>query len=104
MSGNQQALKNAFELLRPNGRVSILGVFSGEMSIDISRLIVFKSARVYGINGRKMFQTWYKVREILKGGLVDPIKIVTHRFRLKEYEKGMEIMKSGNSGKVVFTL
>jgi len=103
MSGAPQALKDAFKVLRPGGRISILGVFSDEVSLDVTNGIVFKGAVIHGINGRIMFDTWYKAASFLKTGKVDLKKIITHKFKLDEYEKAFELMKTGNSGKIVLS-
>jgi threonine 3-dehydrogenase len=90
MSGNPTAIRQAFEVLRPGGRYSILGKY-----------IVFKYATVQGINGRLMFSTWHKTARFLSSGRLNLDPIVTHRYPLVEYEKGMELMKKGNCGKIL---
>ncbi|HLC47917.1 MAG TPA: L-threonine 3-dehydrogenase [Candidatus Norongarragalinales archaeon] len=101
MSGHEPALKAGFESLRGGGDVAILGVFPKEVTMDINNYIVFKSATVRGINGRKLFSTWYKVAAFQKSGAVDLRKIITHKFKLEEYGKAFELLKSGNCGKIV---
>ena len=103
MSGNEGALKSGFDSLRAGGDAAILGVFPKDVSLDINNAIVFKSATVRGINGRKLFDTWYKVAAFQKSGAVDLRKIITHKFKLGEYEKAFELMKTGNCGKIVLT-
>jgi threonine 3-dehydrogenase len=101
ISGHEAALKSGFESLRGAGEAAILGVFPGPVNFDITNAIVFKSAVVHGINGRKMYETWHQVAAFQKSGAVDLRKIITHKFNLEEYEKAFELMKTGNSGKVV---
>jgi threonine 3-dehydrogenase len=101
MSGNPKAIKQAFGALRPGGRYSILGIPDAPMEIDLGKDIVFKYATVQGINGRLMFSTWYKTSRFLSSGRLDLEPIITHRFPLNEYEKGMELMKIGNCGKIL---
>jgi threonine 3-dehydrogenase len=75
-------------------------VFGENASIDLSKDVVFKYATIYGINGRLMWDTWYRMAGLFKAGLnVDPI--ITHKFPMSEFEKGMAAMRGGNSGKVV---
>ena len=101
MSGNDEALRQAFKVTTPGGRVSILGLYNGDITVDFNNDIVFKMLRVYGITGRTMFSTWYKSAGFIKSGLIDAAKIITHQFPLDEFEKGMRLMKEGNCGKVV---
>ncbi len=101
MSGHGKALQDGLKSMRPAGEAAILGVFGSEVSLDVSNGIVFKQATIRGINGRRMYQTWNMVREMLSAKKVDVGKIVTHEFKLEEFEKAFELMKSGNCGKIV---
>jgi threonine 3-dehydrogenase len=101
MSGNPTAILDAFKALRPGGRYSMLGIPDKPVEIDVSRDIVFKYITVQGINGRLMFSTWHKTARFLSSGRLDLEPIITHRFRLEEFVKGMELMESGNCGKVL---
>jgi threonine 3-dehydrogenase len=101
MSGNSTAMIDAFGALRPGGRYSILGIPDKPMEIDIGKHIVFKYANVQGINGRLMFSTWHKTTRFLSSGRLDLEPIITHRLRLDEYEKGMELMRQGDCGKIL---
>ena len=101
MSGNPSAIREAFKALRPGGRYSILGIPDKPMEIDLGKDIVFKYATVQGINGRLMFSTWHKTSRFLSSGRLDLDPIITHRFPLVEFEKGMELMNSGDCGKIL---
>ncbi|MFH1221804.1 MAG: L-threonine 3-dehydrogenase [Candidatus Micrarchaeota archaeon] len=101
MSGAGPALNDGLAVLRPMGRASILGVFPKPVEVDITNAIVFKGARVHGINDRKMYDTWYKAAAFLRSGKIDLSKLVTHKFKLSEIEKGFEALDSGKAMKVV---
>ncbi|MFH1107163.1 MAG: L-threonine 3-dehydrogenase [Candidatus Micrarchaeota archaeon] len=101
ISGNASALQSGLKSLRPAGEAAILGVFPDEVPINFSTEVVFKQATIRGINGRRLFTTWHQVGELLRAKKVDLGKIVTHEFKLEEYEKAFELMKSGNCSKVV---
>ncbi len=100
MSGNEKALIDGFACLRAGGRASILGVFKGSVTIDINK-IVFGGFQVNGINGRRMFDTWYTAASFLRSGKVPLEKLVTHRLKLKDIEKGFEILEKGEGMKIV---
>lgn len=104
MTGNSNAVNLSLEMLRPGGTLSLLGVFEENTEIDLSNNVVFKYAHIHGINGRLMFDTWYRMNGLLKSGNLNLKPIITHRFKFDEFEKAMETMKSGNSGKVVLYL
>ncbi|MER3457400.1 MAG: hypothetical protein C4309_00905 [Chloroflexota bacterium] len=101
MSGAPSAIEQGFTLLRPGGEAALLGLAPGPITFDINNAIVFKGAKVYGIIGRELWATWYRMRGLLRSGAVDLSPVVTHKFRLEEYDKALETMASGQSGKVV---
>ena len=100
MSGNSNAITDGIATLRAGGRASILGVFSGPSQININD-IVFKNIKLTGINGRRMFDTWYKAAAFLRSGKIKLDKLVTHKFKLSEIEKGFEVLEKGNGMKIV---
>jgi len=99
MSGAQPALDQMVEALVMGGRIAMLGFSPGKSAVDWSR-IVFKAITIKGVYGREMFETWYKMIAMLENGL-DITRIITHRFKVDDFEKGFEAMLSGKSGKVV---
>ena len=103
-SGNNLALNQGLKTITPGGRISILGIYEKSVSIDLNKEVIFKKIRIYGITGRKVFSTWYKTSRFLSSGLVDPSPIITHQFPLKDYEKGIKLMRDGKCGKVILTV
>ena len=103
MSGNAKGIQDGFEVLRRGGFVSMLGIPSKPVELDIANAIVFKGATVQGINGRRMFDTWYKAQDLLRGGL-DINPVITHRFPFADIKKGFDLMVSGECGKVVIDM
>jgi len=103
MSGAPSAVRQAFKMLTPGGRVSLLGLLDKPMELDLNDALIFKAATVYGISGRRMFQTWYQV----KGLLSKPdfrnklVSIITHKIPMRDFEKGIELINSKRAGKVV---
>ncbi len=102
MSGNVNALKQGVQLITSGGRVSLLGLFNGDVTLDLNEGIIMKGVRVYGITGRRMFSTWYKAARFLESHLLDISPVITHQFSLDDINEAMELMKSGNCGKIVF--
>ncbi len=99
MSGNQAALDQMVEAMVMGGRIAMLGIPPGKSPVDWTR-IVFKAITIKGVYGREIFETWYKMLAMLEDGL-DISRIITHRFAAKDFAQGFEVMRSGNSGKVV---
>lgn len=99
MSGNGKAFSDMIDLMIHGGKVAILGIQTKETCIDWNK-IVFNGLHLKGIYGREMYETWYKMNAMLQSGL-DVSSVITHHFHFKDFEKAFEVMKSGNSGKVI---
>ncbi|MEI6308944.1 MAG: alcohol dehydrogenase catalytic domain-containing protein [bacterium] len=104
MAGSQQALDEGFGMLRKGGRFSAFGVTAeSPVRIDYNNGIVFKGAQIDGISGRRMFDTWYRVRNFLSSGRLDISPVITHLLPLEEFAAGFEVMttRPRTSAKVV---
>jgi threonine 3-dehydrogenase len=104
MAGSPQALQEGFQMLRKGGRFTAFGVASvSPTPIDYNNGIVFKGAQVHGINGRKMYDTWFRVRNLLASGRLDIAPVITHLFPLEEYAAGFDVMmeRPRKSAKVI---
>ena len=103
MSGSPVALKQAFEILTPGGRVSLLWLFDKPATLDFNNAMIFKAATVYGISGRRMFQTWHQVKGLLSDkGFRDKIaSVITHKLPMKSITEGIELIKLKKAAKVV---
>ena len=99
MSGNPDAFRDMLENMYHGGRIALLGLLPKSTQINWDD-IIFKGLHVKGIYGREMFETWYKITQMLRSGL-DISGVLTHRFPIDDYKNGFEIMESGNCGKVV---
>lgn len=99
MSGNQYAFREMIDAIKHGGKISLLGIQGNDTRVDWNK-IVFKGLLLKGIYGREMYDTWYKMESLLETGL-DLSPIITHRFAVEDYQKGFEIMASGNSGKII---
>jgi threonine 3-dehydrogenase len=101
MSGSPSAIDEGFRSLKFGGEAALLGLTSADLSFNLDDHIIFKGASVYGIIGRKLWDTWYEMRGLLRSGTIDLAPLVTHRFALEDYEKAFELMATGDCGKVV---
>jgi threonine 3-dehydrogenase len=99
MSGSPQAFRDMLANMAHGSRIAMLGIPEAEMAIDWTT-VVFNMLTIKGIYGREMYETWYKMTVMLQGGL-DIAPVVTHRFPYAEFREGFEIVRSGQSGKVV---
>lgn len=100
MSGAEAALHQGLAMVANGGRVSLLGTHSTPVTLDLSPEVIFKGIRLYGITGRRLFETWYRTTALLEEGL-DLRPIITHRLPLSEYAKAFDLVASGHAGKIV---
>jgi threonine 3-dehydrogenase len=101
MSGHPAAIAQGFRSIRKNGRYSLLGIPAKPISLDLAKDIIFPGVTVQGINGRRMYETWYQMDALLVSGKVDLKPLITHRFKMEEFQKAFEIGLSGNAGKII---
>jgi len=99
MSGNMGAFRDMLDLMNYGGRVALLGIPPGEAAIDWTK-VIFKGLFLKGIYGREMFETWYKMSTMLQSSL-DISAIITHRFKVDDFQEAFDVMGSGMSGKVI---
>ncbi len=99
MSGSPAAFRQMVDSMYHGGKIALLGLPDHNEAIDWNK-VIFNMLTIQGIYGREMFETWYKMTSMLESGL-DILPIITHRFDVREFEKGFEAMNSGNSGKVI---
>lgn len=104
MSGVPSALHQAFAAVRMGGRVQLLGIPRGEVPVDFATEIIFKGITVYGVIGRKMYETWHEMRRFLSSGMLDPAPVITHRFPLARIDDALAAIRSGDAGKVILEI
>jgi threonine 3-dehydrogenase len=99
MSGSAAAFRDMIDNMCHGGKIAMLGIPPEQMAVDWNK-VVFNMLTIKGIYGREMYETWYKMTVMLQSGL-DIRQVITHRFDCTEFEKGFEVMLSGQSGKVI---
>src|SRR5437868_5123545 len=99
MSGNPKAFADILPNMFHGGKIALLGIMPGSAAIDWN-LVVFNQLTIKGIYGREMYETWYKMTALIQSGL-DISPVITHRFPYTQFKEAIELMKSGNSGKIV---
>src|SRR5512146_1341549 len=101
MAGHPDAIRTAFNIVRRGGRISLLGLTSKPISLNFSEDIIFKGITIQGINGRRMYQTWYQMTALLKAGKLDLHPVITDRMELKDFSRGMARLKTGEASKIL---
>ncbi|HEX3465389.1 MAG TPA: L-threonine 3-dehydrogenase [Candidatus Elarobacter sp.] len=104
MSGSGQAIDSGLAMVRNGGVAALLGIPSDDVEINLAERIIFKGLTVLGINGRRMFETWYETQALVTSGRVDLTPIITHEMRFEEFDAAFALMKSGEAAKIVLKL
>lgn len=100
-SGNTFAILDGFKGLRKGGKVALIGLPSRPIEIDLGSQVIFKEATIIGIHGRRMFETWTTMSNLLDKGLLNIDPVITHVLKLEEFDKGFDICEKGIGGKVI---
>jgi len=100
MSGSPTAIHQCFRYVKNGGRVTLFGIPEARVCFDMTNEIIFKGIRVYGVTGRRLFQTWYRLAGLFKAGL-DIRPVVTHTLPLDKFAEGFDLVAKGQCGKVV---
>ncbi|CAL1328986.1 L-threonine 3-dehydrogenase [Candidatus Providencia siddallii] len=98
-SGSDKAFQNMIDVISYGGKISLLGISKSPSTVDLNK-IISKGVFIKGIYGRELFETWYKMTSLIQSGL-NLSKIITHEFIVDDFQKGIDIMKNGLSGKVL---
>ncbi len=101
MSGKEAAIRQGLRQLTPGGKMAILGLPAGEVTMDLNNEVIFKGVEIEGITGRWMYETWYIAKRLLQQNIINLDTLVTHKLNLDEFKHGMELMEKGECGKIV---
>jgi threonine 3-dehydrogenase len=104
IAGTPTAVISAVKSVKMGGDVVLLGIPNSEVSIDIAKDVVFRSVSIHGITGRRIWDSWFRMRGLLKSGMLYVEPVITHQFPFDDYEEGFKLMQNGNCGKVVLNL
>lgn len=102
MSGHPSSLALALHCVRPGGRISLLGLYADSLTSVALDKLIFKGIQMQGIVGRRLYETWDQMSELLKSGNLRLEPVITHRMHYTEFQRAMELMQAGQAGKVVF--
>jgi threonine 3-dehydrogenase len=101
MSGSPRAITDSFRIARNGGRVILFGIPSRPVEIDVAEAMIFKNLNVLAVNGRKIFESWYKTRWMLESGVVDLRPLITHQFDLEQVDTALRLLQAGEACKIV---
>ena len=104
MSGHPSGHAQAFAVARPGGRVNMLGTPSRTTEVDFARDVIFKGLTIYGVTGRRMYDTWQQMGRFIRAGQLDPSPVITHRFPLERVAEAIGVIKDGSAGKVILEI
>ena len=99
MSGNPEAFNQMISLMYNGGNIALLGLLPNSTKVDWNE-VIFKGLNIKGIYGREMYDTWYKLTQMIRSGL-SVSKVLTHHFKIDDFQKAFKVIESGNCGKVV---
>ncbi len=104
LSGAESSINLGLAAARSGAIVSLLGL-PKESSVtihDYTRCLIFKGLTLHAVIGRRIFETWIKMLDLLDAGL-DVADVVTDEFEgLAGFHDAMALLESRRAMKVVF--
>lgn len=104
MSGNRLGIGVAFDAVRIAGTLIAFGIPEENISVDWGKYLINKELTILSVFGRQLWRTWHQTSDLLKTKQVDLSKIITHRFKLEDFEQAMKVMKSRKCGKILLEI
>src|SRR5205814_619395 len=101
MSGSAPAMRDGLAALRNGGRLSLLGLPKEPFELDWNRLVIFKGVTVHGIIGRRLYETWFQLDQLLASGRLDLRPAITHVMPMERFDQAIDLLRHGGAGKVV---
>ncbi len=101
MSGHPSAVRDGLAALRMGGRMSMLGLPTEPFELDWNRLVIFKGITLHGIIGRRMYETWFQMDQLLVSGRLDLRPAITHVMPMERFDEAIALLRDGRAGKVV---
>ena len=101
MSGAPSAIDSAFRGVRNGGRITLFGIPSSPVRIDVAESMIFKNLTVLALNGRRIFDTWYKTRWMMESGVVNLKPLITHEMGIDRIEEAMQLLADGDACKII---
>jgi threonine 3-dehydrogenase len=101
MSGSSTAIRQGFAALRAGGRVSLLGIPTEPVTLDLVNDVIFKGATVHGIYGRRMYEDWVQVTALVKARRLELDPLFGKRLALERFEEAFAALGKGAAGKIL---
>ncbi|MGJ9459909.1 alcohol dehydrogenase catalytic domain-containing protein [Oceanobacillus sp. CF4.6] len=99
-TGSGRAFTEAVPYLKKGGIAVMVGLFPGDISLDLSGLVA-KEITLRGIHGRRMWETWDLMEELLLEGKLNVAPSITHQFPLEDFEEAFKVAINGEGVKVL---
>ncbi|MEK6285298.1 MAG: alcohol dehydrogenase catalytic domain-containing protein [Acidobacteriota bacterium] len=109
MSGAESAYNDAGAMVKNGGQILLLGIPARPLrSFDFGKYAVWKGVTIRGIFGRRLFETWYAMLDLLateKSGLKARLEQIISReaVPLSDFERGFELVRNHEAVKLLLT-
>jgi threonine 3-dehydrogenase len=100
-SGNKGAIEESFKYMKMGGKMSMLGIPSKSIQINLADDFIFKGIQMHGVIGRMMYDTWYKVNGLIQADVIHFEGIITHEFDMEDFQQAFDLLDTGQCGKIV---
>ena len=103
MSGSEKAIHDAFKVVRNGGTFTAFGIPSKPIQIDFAKEVILKGIKLNAIHGRKMFDTWKQMGDLLTSSRLDVSPVITHHMPMAKISDAMTLLTKNpiEAGKIV---
>jgi len=103
MSGSEEAFHDGLASVKRGGTFIAFGIPAKPVTLDLAEEVILKGIKIIAINGRRMFETWYEVSNLLNSGRLNLEDVLTHEFPLDKIDEAMSLLstKEIQAGKII---
>ena len=101
-SGNPSGIALGIKMLRSGGWAALLGLPSKQVTFNLATDVIFKGITLHGVNGRRMYETWFQVESFLAHNRIDPTPIISHVLPMVDFNTAFDLLHKGEAIKVIF--
>jgi L-iditol 2-dehydrogenase len=99
-TGNPNSVPQALDMVRPGGKVVLIGIHSGPATFDPTPMVRGSKSIVGAYSYTP--ETWRRAIELFSNGTVNPEAVISHRVALDEADKGFQLALTKRAIKVLF--
>ncbi|XP_013420688.1 uncharacterized protein LOC106180999 [Lingula anatina] len=101
-TGVPAVVNKIFHLLRPAGKVTLIGMPKEAVHIEKPMTtIMYRALQVNTVFGRRIWNSWVESERLVAEGKVDVNAVITHQMPMTQYEDAFKALMGGDACKIL---